>query len=208
MLSCGSRPVVVVSLLLSASGCRMGCSWSSPLKFGLRPWSTISIVIRSSKERRPHSTSKLHKNVCPARPIFFSASRIWSSTDTGRPGSTQRRREDGEVPALQQRHLYNTQNLLHQVRDYWRSQSYNALHYQQEKFENAVQEHQRVAYDQVEIAAALATSCTAAQMTSSCRDFRVSSGTRSSATLSGSRSYSRDDAERPSQRSCALPVKK
>ena len=64
-------------------------------------------------------------------------------------------------------------------------------------FENAVQEHQRVVYDQVDIAAALGTSRTAAQMTSRFRDiesnveasfshqqrglgnfFRVSSGTR------------------------------
>ena len=80
--------------------------------------------------------------------------------------------------------------------DYWRNQGYNALHYEQEPFENAVQERQRAAYEQVEIAAAVATRRTAAHMTSSFRDtvnnnreiiarnyFRVRSGTRSSATL-------------------------
>ena len=40
------------------------------------------------------------------------------------------------------------------------------MHYQQEHFENAAQEHQRVVYEEVQIAAALATSRTAAQMTS------------------------------------------
>ena len=50
-----------------------------------------------------------------------------------------------EVPLLQG-HLYNAQHLVHQVRDRWRSQSYNALHYQQKQFDTAVQEHQRVAY--------------------------------------------------------------
>ena len=38
--------------------------------------------------------------------------------------------------------------------------------------DNAVQEHQRVAYEQVEIAAALATRRTAAQVTSICRDIK------------------------------------
>ena len=54
---------------------------------------------------------------------------------------------------------------MHDVRDNWMSQSYNALKYQQEHFKNAAQEHQSVAYEQVEIAAALATNRTAAQMT-------------------------------------------
>ena len=53
---------------------------------------------------------------------------------------------------------------------YWRNQGYNVLHYQLEQFENAVQEHRLVAYEQVEIAAALASSRTAAQMTSRVRD--------------------------------------
>ena len=55
------------------------------------------------------------------------------------------------------------------VRDYWENQSYNALQHQ-EQFENAAQEHQRVAYEQVEIAAILATNRTAAHMTSRFRD--------------------------------------
>ena len=50
--------------------------------------------------------------------------------------------------------------------DDWRNQCHSALPYQQEHFENAAQEHQMVAYEQVEIAAALATSRTAVQMTS------------------------------------------
>ena len=49
--------------------------------------------------------------------------------------------------------------------DYWR-QSYNALHYQQEQFGNAVQEHQRTACEHVEIAAAIASSRTEARMIS------------------------------------------
>ena len=40
--------------------------------------------------------------------------------------------------------------MVHQVKDFWRSQRYTALHYQQEQFETVVQEHQRAAYDQVE----------------------------------------------------------
>ena len=59
----------------------------------------------------------------------------------------------------------NTQHLVHQARDNWRSRSYTAFHYQQEPFENAVQEHQRVAYERVEIAAAPASRA-AAHMTS------------------------------------------
>ena len=103
------------------------------------------------------------------------------------------------------------------------------MQYQQEQFVNAAQEHQRVAYEQVEISAAFATNRTAAQMTSRFRDiennvdgefqaseariivrkyFRVSSGARSSATLSSSRSYSRDDAEKHSQSRGGLLVKK
>ena len=46
----------------------------------------------------------------------------------------------------------------------------NALQYQQEQFVNAAQEHQRVAYEQVEVAAAFATNRTAAQMTTRFRD--------------------------------------
>ena len=66
--------------------------------------------------------------------------------------------------------LTTLKNLFHQVRDDWKSQSYRALHYQHEQFEIAVQEQQREAFDQVEIAVALATSRTAVQMTSRFRD--------------------------------------
>ena len=59
---------------------------------------------------------------------------------------------------------------MHDVRDYRRKQSYSALHYQQEQVAKAVQEHQWLACEQVEIAAALASSRTAAQMTSRFRD--------------------------------------
>ena len=61
-------------------------------------------------------------------------------------------------------------NAVHQVRDFGRSQSHNALHHQQEQFKHAVQEHQRVTHDQVEIAAAVAPSRTPSQMTSRFRD--------------------------------------
>ena len=61
-------------------------------------------------------------------------------------------------------------NAVHRVRDFGRSQSYNALHHQQEQFRHAVQEHQRVTHDQVEIAAALAASRTPSQLTSRFRD--------------------------------------
>ena len=84
--------------------------------------------------------------------------------------AAQRRRVHGEVPVLRQGHPYNTQNVVHQVRDFWRSQSYNALHYQQEQFKHAVQEHQRVTYEQFEIAAALATRHTATHLMSRFRD--------------------------------------
>ena len=50
----------------------------------------------------------------------------------------------------------------HDVRDFERNLSESALYYPQEQFENAAQEHQRVAYEQ----AALASSRAAAQMTS------------------------------------------
>ena len=48
--------------------------------------------------------------------------------------------------------------------------TYSALHYQQEQLENAAHEHQWVAYEEVQTAAALATSRTAAQTTSRFRD--------------------------------------
>ena len=54
---------------------------------------------------------------------------------------------------------------MHDMRDSWRNQGYSALNYQQGHFEHAAQEHQRVGYEQVENAAALVWTCTAAQMT-------------------------------------------
>ena len=88
----------------------------------------------------------------------------------GDPGAgqraVQRRRVHGEVPVRQQGHPRSTQHPVHQVSGYWRSQSYNDFRYQQEHNGNAVQEHQWVAYEQVEIAAALATIRTAEQLTS------------------------------------------
>ena len=87
------------------------------------------------------------------------------------------------------------------------NEGYSALHHLQEHFENAAQAHQRAAYEEVQTAAALATSGTAAQMISSFRNieknaeanfsqqqiglffrdcFRVSSGTQSTTILSGS----------------------
>ena len=109
-----------------------------------------------------------------------------------------------------------------------RNQSCNALQYQQEQFVNAAQEHQRVACEQVEVAAAFATNRTAAQMTTRVRDieknveanFRhqkrglLSENTSESAQAleaqrhSSSRSYSRDVAEKHSQSRGGLPVKK
>ena len=59
---------------------------------------------------------------------------------------------------------------IHDVREFWRNQSYSALHYQQEQFEKNVQEHRRVAYEEVEIAASLAASRTAAKMPPRLRD--------------------------------------
>ena len=54
---------------------------------------------------------------------------------------------------------------MHDMRGYWRNQGYSALHNQQDQFENAAQEHQRVTNEEVQTAAYLATSLTAAQMT-------------------------------------------
>ena len=60
--------------------------------------------------------------------------------------------------------------LVFRVSNHWRNQGYIALHYQQEQFEHAAQKHQTVAYEEVQTAAALATSRTAAQATSRFRD--------------------------------------
>ena len=59
---------------------------------------------------------------------------------------------------------------MHDMRDDWRNQGYGALHCQQEQLENADQEHQRIAYEEVETAAALASSRTAVQMTPRFKD--------------------------------------
>ena len=102
-------------------------------------------------------------------PEEYGLESVWGDRGTVHRAA-QRRRVHGDVPVPQQGHPDNTQNLFHQVRDDWRSQSYRALHYQHEQFEIAVQEQQREAFDQVEIAVALATSRTAVQMTSRFRD--------------------------------------
>ena len=76
----------------------------------------------------------------------------------------------GHFPVLPHRLPDTTQQNVHDVWDCRRHQGYSALHYQQEPFETAAQEHQRVAYEEVETAAVLATSRTAVQMTSRFRD--------------------------------------
>ena len=77
--------------------------------------------------------------------------------------AVRRRRVPGGVSEPPQVFLHA---LVHRVSDFWRSQGYDALHHQQEQFENAVQEHRRAAYEQVETAAAHASSRAAAHMTS------------------------------------------
>ena len=62
--------------------------------------------------------------------------------------------------------------MIHDVRNYWRIKV-SAVHCRQEQFENAVQEHQRVADEQVGFAAALVTSRAAAQKTSRSATLRV-----------------------------------
>ena len=59
---------------------------------------------------------------------------------------------------------------MHDMRDYWRNEGDSALHYQPEQLEDVAKEHQRVVYEEVQSAAALATSRTAAHMTSRFRD--------------------------------------
>ena len=78
----------------------------------------------------------------------------------------QRRRAHEKVPVLQQGYPNNTQNLVHQARDYWWSRSYIALQYHQEQFENAVQEPSTGSFWSSRNCAALATDRTAAQLTS------------------------------------------
>ena len=52
-----------------------------------------------------------------------------------------------EVPVRQQGLPYNTQHVMQDVKDYWMNQSCSAL-----QLENAAQEHQRVAHEEVQIA--------------------------------------------------------
>ena len=91
----------------------------------------------------------------------------------GDPGAVhraaQRHRVYAEVPVQRKGLPHDTQHLMHDVRDHWRSQSYNALQYQQEQVANAAYEHQRVAYEQVDIAAGPATNHTG-HVTSRFRD--------------------------------------
>ena len=77
--------------------------------------------------------------------------------------------EKFQYPILPQGIPHDTQHLMHDFGDS-RNQCYSALHYKREQFEHAAQKHQRVAYEEVQTAAALATSRTAAQMTFRFRD--------------------------------------
>ena len=45
---------------------------------------------------------------------------------------------------------YSTQHLMHDTKGHRRNQGYSALHYQQKQFENAAQEHQGVAFEEVQ----------------------------------------------------------
>ena len=65
---------------------------------------------------------------------------------------------------------YNRKFFLTILRTTFISSRITALRYQQEQLENAVQEHQWIANEQVGITAAVATSSTAAQVTSRFRD--------------------------------------
>ena len=65
---------------------------------------------------------------------------------------------------------YFHKELLTFRRDNWRNQGHSALHHQLEQIKYAAQERQRAANEEVQTAAALATSRTAAQMTSRFRD--------------------------------------
>ena len=87
--------------------------------------------------------------------------------------AVQRRRVHGGVPVPPHAFPHDPQNIVHRVSDYWRNVSYSALRYQQEQVENAVQEHERVVYEQDEIAAAVATSRTAAQISSRFTDIKI-----------------------------------
>ena len=89
---------------------------------------------------------------CATAHSFSTPRRLFKRS--GRPGSSSATKK-----ILYHRLLFlkNPQNLVHRASDYWRNQGHSALHYQQRQFENAVQEHQRVVYEQVGMAAAQAT---------------------------------------------------
>ena len=55
---------------------------------------------------------------------------------------------------------------MQDMRDLWKNQGHSAWHFQQEQFENAAQEHQRVACEEVQTAAALGSY-------SSANDFQI-----------------------------------
>ena len=59
-------------------------------------------------------------------------------------GAVQRGEEYMEKFQYYNKDILTTPSSVHQVMDYWKSQSYSALHHLQEQFENAVHEHQRV----------------------------------------------------------------
>ena len=59
---------------------------------------------------------------------------------------------------------------MHDMRDDCRDQGYSALHFQQETSKVLPKNMQRVLFEEVQTAAALASSRTAAQMTSRFRD--------------------------------------
>ena len=140
------------------------------------------------------------------------------------PGTVQR----SAHPVPPQVFLHDVQNFGSRLRDYCRSQGYSALQHQQEQFENAVQQHQRVVYDQVEIAAVFAVIHAAAQMVSRFGHLEnhvetnfsnqqrgllseitsVSAQALEAQRHSGSRGHSRGDVERNSQGRCTLSIKK
>ena len=64
----------------------------------------------------------------------------------GDPGAVHRAAQRQHIkwrfPVNKQGLPNNIQNLVHQVKDYWRTQNYNALHHRQVQFEHAFQEHQ------------------------------------------------------------------
>ena len=66
-----------------------------------------------------------------------------------RPGCSLPSSPKAGAPRLPQGIPYNTQHLMHDMRDLWRNQGYSALQYPQEPFENTAQEYQRLLWLQV-----------------------------------------------------------